>query len=1506
MNVMRWLGLGALVVSVGYGAVGCAERDPINKVQANALSKHFFAGPSLSDTTDDPEFYMRNTVIDVPFGAAQDGLFTASYAQPVTRVKWQITENALIARETYEHVTDSDHQGARTSNTGQVVAMFKIESQFDVRRSYNPQTGEELNIIEENSSDRPWYEREYLRVDWSSNMVTDGYEVDTLSQIGLFGAIKWDPMSYYDSDPNSPNAPVVNEAEGYFDVTSKAFATPQTFDTPYGTFPACWFSTGEGGSYPYGNCNATEVTLRLSFRHVTDNDYQAEDWDGTKQDAFGSFTQDRFGYERNYGVLDQKWHRFASRYNLWDRSHIDGTQCAVDFWRDANGNVQKYSFNGSDFARDANGLPVPDANGQPYPGGQVGIDVHQSSDGKTEDLCVFTKADGTVAHEGSQCDEFANKCTLPLRERKIHTIPWYYGPTAPADLFPSTAFALNSWNVAMKRAAILGMRADALRVGDTDTASKFEYALDEDVTKRLMMNPMPADADLDAWKSAPYATTNIFVLCHNPVIVSDDPACGPEGRVARLGDIRYNMVNIIQNPQNPSPWGIMVDADDPLTGEKVSTSVNEWGHVLDLASQNAVDLIKWFNGELSDADITGGTYMKYWQQASGFGSKQYQPATLSAEEIGSRINSIDTSLSKLNGLTAADDKLPREIRTEKAAKNLQATMGPSIDSKLEAARQALIGTKFEVDLLSPEQLQVAGFDPQTKAAGDDKTIAKASPLRGMNPALRRWTDRMRNVTMAKHGACVVEQPEPSAVAGLARQAAQLYPRPDTKDPNYPALLVARDKQMHQWIREQFHISVIEHEMGHSMGLRHNFTSNWDALNYHKQYWQLRTRNGAEHYCVGTNPTQNGYKNPTDPLDATTPRTDGSVCVGPRWIDPLTDTEVNGLIWRWGATTVMDYPGDITQDMNDLGAYDKAFVRFVYGGLVDVDTDTDFNKAARDGGQTPATARGKAVAYLQSLDGFGGIGGSTVAGLHYSQYADHFNLLGTCSGATDPKDPLSAKCSGPPMEYVARRDMRTVSKYGDIYLSVRPDLVSNFAVACGASVDKMGTACAVPTELQGKVRHPYMFGSDEFADIGNVPVYRFDSGADPYEQVQFVTSVYENRYVFDNFRRNRIGFNTHAVNNRIQSRYLDKLQQMTKTLGLLVEIYSNATQQLKDPGGLMPLALGSADTLSTFIRILTRPEPGSYATTQNTVMPLAGAQDLVGQLNNPKGEFVVALGSGQGRFLHNDYDYSQGYYWADYQLFAGTNLEKRAVVGYLLEGYNNFISNSKEDYIDGRYKNLNFASLYPNQVRRILSAVMQGDGLTLGPYITAGTPGQVSQIKFLPWDKYDNSTLNIDYPAGATVLDPLIGWEQQMPGIEDALRFGPTVLTNEYVDQFIVWTPNGVEGQSVAISDQIRFHDPVSGTIYAARTYGTEITNSKIGPVQKAMGARMIEWANTLAARAYNANGTVSDTDGFTYPKYDIANPKDFTAATQLKNFTANLDWTRELHGHMKLNGIFGN
>ncbi len=1484
-TVLRLLGLVTVALVVGNVSVGCAQsRDPINRVQANALDKHFFVGASLSDPSDDPEFYMGNRVVDEPYGVGQ-GFWLFQSMGSLARIKWEIQEDKLVARLTYERIQNSDHHGSQATSNGQVVAMFKIDSHFDIIRDYNPQTGEQLNIVVENTTDRPWYQRQYFRVDWSTNLVTDAYDYDIFSLGAALDGIHYDPLSYYVQDPSDPDAPVFSPEEGYFDVTTKLFATPQTIRTPYGDLPLCFFF----GNYPAYTCNPAEVKLRLSFKKVVDDDFEPEDWDGNKMNAFGWFTVDRFGYERNYGILDQQWHRFATKYNLWQKSHIEGSQCAIDAWRDPSGNVQNYKVdaNGSYVFDPRTALPIPDPKGQPFTRSAPGQDVHRDLDHDgTEDECQFADASNLAAYPGARCDEFKNKCDIPIYLRQTKTTALYYGPTSPPDLFASTAHALNSWNIAVKRSVQLGKIAEANRVG-------------VDIGQATMLS---TEADLLADQQAGKTVPDLFVLCHNPVRQGDAAACGAEGLKVRLGDLRYSVVDIIQTPQSPSAWGIMTDFDDPVTGEKVQASINEWAYVLDTASQSVEDLLRWINGEISNQQIANGQYMQQWVGASKLGLGQYVPGVLSSQEIQSRLGSIDRSAARLNGLPGGS-RLPPEIASKMAAQNLSSTLGPSMDAELESARQKLLGSEWEARLVTPNMLQMAGLNPNQPFAGDPATLSMASPLRALNPTVRKWGKGVINSALLIKDMCILEdEPEPDSLVAMARQAAKLFPRPNQADPNYPAEVYKRDQSLHQWIREQFHLSVIAHEMGHSMGLRHNFVGSWDALNYPTEYWQVRTRNGQEHYC--------GYPGA---LDATTPHTRGADCVGPRWVDPVTDDETNEFLWKWGSSTVMDYPGDQTQDMNDIGPYDKAAMRFGYANIVDV--EKNMKAIPRPDG----SAAGNGTDFLQALDGFGGIWGSSIGTHHYSMYNDRYALLGTCAGRPgwngDPTDLLAQRCTGSDLDYVAERDMRTVNKYSTAVTAARPELVAHFAV-----------------DPQNRVRHPYLFGSDEFADIGNVPVYRFDAGADAYEQTQFLISTYENRYIFNNFRRNRVTFDTFRTVGTLMDRYWNKIQGTTKSLALGVELLTQPGQPdpTADPGQLMPMAMGSADAFAMFARALTRPEPGSYAIT-----PADGALappnawgkawqlgDAISPSAPPPTQVNIALGSGSGRFLHNDYDYTQGYWWGDYQTQVGSAYEKILAPYYLVEAYNHFVSNAKDDYIDGRYKNLSYASLYPNQVRRLFANLMATESatqivdngtaaqiFTIAPYAMPSTASAASNpitdVQYLPWDKYDfndSSTTQLEYPKGAVLLDPLIGWEEQYPSLVNLFVFGPTSLNMDLVDQMRIFSPGDAASLSLPADQQVRYRDPLTGIEYVAKNYGTETVNSKVGyQVAKTIGARMLQHANFLARIAYQQaqppdpmSGELSYALDAQHNAVPSAGQAAQDAATMLKNYSSNIDVVRQL------------
>ncbi|MEE2787464.1 MAG: hypothetical protein VX589_09005 [Myxococcota bacterium] len=1497
--------------------LGCAdEQPPIDRVQPYALAKSHFVGLDLVATDDDPEFWTQATLIDVGYGARQDGLFTSTYAQPMTRIKWQITEDLLIGRVAYERIDNSDGKGlGKATQDGIVAVAFRILSHFDIQRAYNPSTGEQLNVVQENVVDRPWFERTHFRVDWSKNLNVDSYDFDTLSLVGVYGGVTYEPMAFDITDPQDPNAPVFELEGGYFDVTTKAFARPGLIDLSFlgwgiKQFPACFLpGVFPGGTSPVGNCNPIELTLRHSFRRVEDTDYEPADWDGYRFQAYGAFDIERRGYERNYGMTDDRWHRFISRYNIWQRSH------AYDEPETMSGPVECFTPTTTPYGADPN--RDEDENG-------------------TADECESVG-------NGSRCDPFKQRCTLPYAQREIRPIVWHYTLGSDLDYFDATRLATYEWDAAMRAAIQSARYVECQRVGEAcDTRFPMyrgQQEMNDDLVR--LISEVTACRDGFAYPELKGSTEAcnalaeslgtklgydpaivalaqmepVVVLCHSPVEYRDPAACGerrlPPGVTAaecaavyadpwgqprtdgaqypalytackdalnvRMGDLRYHQVNVIPTPQSPSPWGIYTDSEDPLTGETIAASINVWSWVNDYWGQQVVDKVRFLKQELTTEDITDGAYIRQWSQAAQAASTGGFSPKMTTDHIAERVAAIgNTTAEAVRNAVVSDDIQRLGHTVMKSLTHVRATMAaPSQTSPLHAARAGHAhDTEFEAELLTPMVQALYGVEG-LPLIGD--ILNMVSFLRAANPTLEKRVRHLKEMALGRRGACIRHQaPAPLAMVGLSdaleAKFGVLNPDDDVAEQ------AARAEKMRRYISKRAHTAVIMHEMGHSIGMRHNFVSSSDAFNYRPQYWQLRTKNGSV----------------TKPCTALT--RDGESCVGPRYFDPVTDNESANLITMFMHSSVMDYAGEITQDFMGLGAYDFAATRMFYGDVAAVYRDPEFQIG------TP-----ESVTILDKLDNFGGILGfrysdpSSANGgsLHYAQLQSRFNLIQDCQDI-DPVDYIPAewdasidgkwhpvldgqlvavdgtytRCKTRPVDYADWRDMRP------------PTEDEAQGTRAGPAVVVSG-----PDEHRGKIRVPYGFGTDGWADLGNLSVYRHDNGADAYELFDFFIAKQEVDHIFNDFRRNRSTFDIRSASSRTLGRFNAKMRDAAKGLGLIKNIYREVLVSVgQNPDQEWPalanlffrgnvIAAGMA--FDHFSRMLFRPEAGphyklrqddSVRSTADTYFNRT-PRTVVTIPDGPTGYYGdVGIG---GRLVENTYATDQGEYNNQFTMNVGSYYEKMYTAMLFTESEDNFVSDSRGDFTDARYRAVSLAEVFPDGYRRLLANSLTGDEFIKGARLAADERGMPlvgdDGYPALPigWTSWWQPTPQVCFPnrrttvcavpgeeeetafdaldiASTVPIDSQVGWEQQKFLIAWTLLYLTANQKQDWVNMMTIWESNEVEIER-GFDNRIEFHDP-TGKTYIAKTFGLETIFGRT--VQKGIGARILEYANRLLEQAY--------------------------------------------------------
>jgi len=1423
-------------------SIGCAnERDAINRVQQGAMDKSFFVG-DINTTTDDPEFYYRTYTVQTSASMGFPGVGTGS---ELDRIRWEVTENMLLARKAYEIAsgrdglglqpgeslyTDKNGNKLRKAQSGTIVAAYKITSHFDVRRDYNPTTGEETNVVVENTSDRPWYQRQYMRVDWSQNM----QETPLWSELEHASIM---PVSYEVNDPNDEDAPHFEPEDGYLDVTGKATYAPEMTEFYGWTLPACLITSFLTGSSSY-ECDPQEFKYRTAIWKIkADHDFEPFLNNTAVRDVVGNSgsIRDRQGWDPQYGYTDKLSQQWMMIHNTWLKSHQPASELTACTSND-----------------------------------------DKNKDG-TADECSNDKT-GYQGESGSQCDTVMQLCTIPYRDRVVKPITYWANREIedqhPELLDPEDGSArgsfedlIYSWNQLISVALATAREVECRRTGDGDRAtchSNFFSSTEDPSTKQML--------SYGAWLiHVPTETIPAVTFCHNPVREYDvhsftDPVsgkeisvCGETGATARFGDVRKNFV-FYHAHESRSPYGGIVDwSADPLTGEFIGATATTMGRSATRAAAMQRDVLQLAMGDTSLDDITNGAPSDVYVQSL----KAPVSPPVSSAEVKARVeNILETQKFVSRGAPEVAKpsitRLADRLKTQTNADLEVAAMKQfdTLAQRVSAQASSIVDNSW--------MLNTTGINPSVPMTGvlgqfASNRAVDLSPLGMMDPLKRSISRADFESKMSDLGACFMGQEAGGQVAG----SVQFYALAGYFKKKYASLSKKdRGDAIYADLVKESVKGIALHEIGHSFGLRHNFASSWDAINYNPQYWQLRTNEGQAAASCNGNVRTTG---------------DNDTCMGPRYLDPET-TDESGLgsesrpsIGYFANTSTMEYQIERSSETVGLGPYDQFAMKALYGRVLETFDDKRFTD------DEAAAFRFKN--YSQLIDGDLIIEGNGISNKHYTEVARLMKLFDAkrdCRNATAEEKQQGAwrvvhgkVCAPISKDHYTWNDFVTTS----VWPEQDPD--NSLVGTRWKAVDFKGAS---------HVRWPFRYGEQYRSSY--IHTNSDDSGADIYEVTNNYIRKFQLNYPFSYFRRKNREYSYWGIASAVGSRTFERFRSYHWNIAK--DVMSASSADLADDNGTRPSAMAQKELFDFFVNVILMPEPGLYVDATRISATHQGVDSgkfydtgsfdaaRLDSLKIPY--FTVQIG--EGRYIGDDFDNRTGGSW-DYSQFVnhvGFDTEKTLAILALTDSRPVLSTISRENVLDGRAAKVSFRTDLPRAVDRLLAGVLTGDWSTVGLAKAGGGAGALT-IRDLSSETLPARDAN-DF-----ILHPNVGYSQQVSMAIYAALFSRVNTDMTLVNKMRVWRDGDKGSLTLPDSATVRFTDPETNITYIAAKFGDDNVGGKV--VDAGIGSRMLQHAQALSTAAYNTPPLGGS--GFVIPSV-----KDSVRHDELRGYIGFLDMVREV------------
>jgi hypothetical protein len=628
-------------------------------------------------------------------------------------------------------------------------------------------------------------------------------------------------------------------------------------------------------------------------------------------------------------------------------------------------------------------------------------------------------------------------------------------------------------------------------------------------------------------------------------------------------------------------------------------------------------------------------------------------------------------------------------------------------------------------------------------------------------------------------------------------------------------------------------ATLEHEIGHTVGLRHNFSASADVLNYFDQYYdESKGGRQRDYVACGDVTLAGGQTLPADSFcesdvlgekckkigcfkDADCPN--GASCANSQCVDKdgVQVGFCQQMVWQRTACSADDAcAGGLCVDgychdkvaCNDSATCTDGDI-CQEGSCVDPRTQKprttiayaktagDAKKYLSRAGLTESEIAGRRTEYQHSsVMDYGQKINADVHGLGKYDHAaikyGYGELVEVYHDTTFLRDRTlqSAKTTSYSFEQMSWR-METEGWRDGLfpqftylndwmppeYNNQRDSVPAFFVEAERQFADNSFRGAADRTMFEV----PYKYCSDEYRG-GAMACYYFDTGATMEEIVHHAAEALQEYYIVDAFKRERLwygrGGSPMSYMARIQDRWLLPIQAAGRYYAIynnILSVYSWFPSWDLLESRLLPMRRASEASFRALTTMIATPAPGSYVEDKKNGVYVNTSY----QTGQSGSQLDVALGD--GKFPWTTFATQKGYYMYDHPLWIGAYWDKIAAIMALTNSTAGFLSEYVGEQLPVfRSTAIGYNTIYPTQLAQVLGGLVAGDVKQFGATVGKGADGKTRIKAFDPFAPQDTTS--------PRVMPSVLNHSLRLFAAWQAIANLPAGFDPSYTDSMAVW------------------------------------------------------------------------------------------------------------------------